>query len=322
MIDLEGFKMTKKIFAVMIGLGLAAAARADQGTTAASFLKLETGPRAIAMGDSFAGIADDVNAIQYNPGGLGFQKDKDVTVMYVPYLLDITYSYLGVAWPLGGNLGTLALSGLYLNGGSFDKYTLDSSNNPVADGQFTASDMLIALSYSRIIIPSVSVGLNLKMISETIDSSSASSFAADLGALWHTPIKGLSAGIDIQNLGPDLGFQESFTLPVNTRIGVGFKPSDNIAVDCDFDQPIETAGIFSIGGEYGYRDFLFLRMGYKYQGAVDYNEVQTGYGPAVVSGLNFGLGFKVYKNYSFDYAYSNFGFLGTPNYFALSAKFQ
>jgi hypothetical protein len=314
--------MLKKMLVALIGVGLSAVAYADQGDTGAAFLKLDTGPRAIAMGGSFAGLADDVNAIQYDPAGLAYLQDKEVTLMHAVWFEDIFYDYLAVAYPLGGNLGTIGVSGLYVDDGIFQETTLDSAGNPVVGGTFTGDSIEGALTYSRVIIPSVSIGVNLKYISESIAGSSSSSEAVDIGGTWHSPIPNLNAGFDIQNLGPSIGFSQTYTLPVNFRLGVGYKPTDYISVDCDYDQPIETVGFLSLGGEYGYRDFLYLRMGYSFQGAVDYNQTFTDFGPAIASGLAMGIGFKFYKNYSADYSYSNYGFLGTPSRISLTAKFQ
>jgi hypothetical protein len=52
---------------------------------------------------------------------------------------------------------------------------------------FTASDMAVALSYARAMKAlgrPLNVGLNLKFVSSTIDSKSASAMAADLGAQY------------------------------------------------------------------------------------------------------------------------------------------
>jgi hypothetical protein len=315
--------MSKKWFYIFLLLG--SKALADQGTTGASFLKLQTGPRAIAMGESFAGLADDVNAIQYNASGLSYVKDKEFTLMHAVWFQDMFYDHLAVAWPMEG-IGTIGASVLYLNGGSFDKYVIDPvTGNPTAAGTFSANSMVGGLTYAREIIPTFSAGLNLKFISESIDSSSTSTFAADLSAMWHAPIKGLTAGLNIQNLGPSVGFDQTFPLPINVRLGVGFKPSDLISVDMDYTQPIETAGVFSFGGEYGYKAAktmtLYPRLGYKYQGAVDYNQTFTGFGPAVAAGLTMGLGINLYDKYTFDYAYANYGFLGTPHRMSVSVKF-
>lgn len=311
--------MRKLLFVLL--LPLASSLAADQGTTAASFLKLDTSPRAIAMAGSFGGVADDVSAIQYNSGGLGFLKQKEVTLMHAMWFQDIFYDYGALAWPIDG-IGTVGLSFFYLNAGTFDKYGFDASNNPVNQGQFTASSMVAGLAFSRPIVNYLSAGINIKMISEAIESKGTSGIAVDLGVLYKSPVKGLSLGLNVQNLGPSLGYEQAFSLPINVRLGVGYKPADNIVVGMDYTQPIETAGVWSVGGEYGYRDTLFVRMGYKYQGAVDYNQTYAGYGPAVASGLGLGLGIKLYKNYSADYAYQPYGFLGTTHRISLSFKFD
>jgi long-subunit fatty acid transport protein len=294
---------------------------ADQGTTAASFLKLGTSPRAIAMADAFGGVADDVSAIQYNAAGLAFLDQKEFTLMHAVWFQDIFYDYGALAWPIEG-IGTLGLSFFYLSAGTFEKVGFDAFDNPVSLGDFTASSMVAGLAFSRQIVSFLSAGINIKMLNESIDTFSAGSVAVDVSALYKTPIEGLSAGLNIQNLGPSLGFEQAFSLPINVRLGVGYKPADNITVGMDYTQPIETAGLWSVGGEYGYRDTLFVRMGYRYQGAIDYNQTYTGFGPAVASGLNLGLGLKLYKNYSADYAYAPYGFLGTTHRISLTFKFD
>jgi hypothetical protein len=312
--------MRSTFFAAVL-LALPALVSADQGTTAASFLKLGTSPRAIAMADAFGGVADDVAAIQYNAAGLGFQKQKQVTLMHALWFQDIFYDYGALAWPIEG-IGTIGLSFFYLNAGNFDKVGLDALNNPVNLGQFTASSMVAGLAFSRPILSFLSAGINIKMLNESIESFSAGTVAVDVSALYKTPVKNLSVGLNVQNLGPSLGFEQAFSLPINVRLGVGYKPADNITIGSDYTQPIETAGVWSVGGEYGYRETLYVRMGYRYQGAVDYNQTYTGFGPAVASGLNLGLGLKLYKNYLADYAYAPYGFLGTTHRISLTLRFD
>ena len=314
--------MKKMIPALVAAAGLmAGAAWADQGTTAASFLKLATGPRAIAMGGSFAGLADDVNALNYNASGLAYLNDKEITLMHAIWFQDIYYDNGAVAWPIH-NIGTLGLNVLYLNAGTFDGYTLDASGNPQSTGTFGASDMALGLAFARQVIPNISAGLLVKYISETIDGTSDGGVAVDISGLYHTPLPGLSLGANIQNLGPAIGFNNTYSLPINFRLGVGYKPMKNVAVDMDYTQPIETAGVLSIGGEYGYRDFFYARGGYQYQGAIDYNQTYVGYGPSVAAGLSLGLGFKLYQHYLLDFAYVPFGFLGNTYRFSFTYKFE
>jgi hypothetical protein len=313
----------KKIFILMFLAvsSIAALSRADQGTTAASFLKLGTGARVIALAESFAGLADDANAIQYNASGLAFVDQKQVTLMHAVWFEDIFYDNIALAWPLE-NIGTIGLNLFYLNAGDFEKWELDGGGNPVNRGNFTAGSLYAGLAFARKIVPDISAGLYLKFVSETIDGMGTGAIAVDLSSYWQTPIKGLSAGINIQNLGPQMGFEEAFSLPINFRIGLGYKPLKNVALGLDYTQPIETYGILSAGAEYGYRDFMFMRIGYKYQGMIDVNRTYTGFGPAVAAGLSLGMGFLFMESYSLDYAYTPHGFLGTGHRFSLSARFK
>ena len=313
--------MFKRAIALALGLGFASAnLQADQGTTAASFLKLGTNARGIAMADAYGGVSDDVGAIAYNPSGLAFMTNKELTFMHAVWFQDIFYDYGALAWPIDG-VGTIGLSVFYLNAGKFDKYEFDAFNNPKRTGEFTASALTAGLSYARALVPNISAGLNIKMINEQIADYSAGSLAVDVSAMYKTPISGLTLGGNVANLGPSLGFEQAFSLPITFRLGMGYKPLSNVTVAMDYNQPIETAGVWSLGGEYGYRDTLYVRLGYRYQGAVDYNQTYTGYGPSVASGLALGLGLKLYKNYGADYAYTPYGFLGSTHRISLGARF-
>jgi hypothetical protein len=216
----------------------------------------------------------------------------------------------------------VGLNIMFLNGGSFDKWTLQ---NGVATpgGTFSANDMSVGLGFARAIFSDISAGLLVKYISETIDGNGASGVAVDISGFWRNVyFPNLNLGMNIQNAGPAMGFSNTYGLPLNFRLGVGYKPMKNVSVAMDYTQPIETAGVVGLGGEYGYRDFLFIRGGYKYQGAIDYNQTYVGYGPSVAGGLSLGLGFKYLENYFADYAFVPFGFLGSTHRLALTFKFK
>ncbi len=44
------------------------------GTTAAKFLSIDIGARAVGMGGAFTSIANDATAMYWNPAGLSFYK--------------------------------------------------------------------------------------------------------------------------------------------------------------------------------------------------------------------------------------------------------
>jgi hypothetical protein len=235
--------------------------------------------------------------------------------MHAVWIEDIFYDDMAAVFPMK-NIGTVGCELFYLNAGNFDGY----NSAGVSTGQFSAGALSASLSFARKIIPSVSVGLVAKYLNENIDGQSATGFAVDLSTLYKTPIKGFSAGLNVANLGPAMGYSQAFTLPVNVRAGVAYSVAKDINVVCDYTQPIETAGVLGIGGEYGYRDFLVVRGGFKFQGSLDYNQVEEGYGPSAASGLTLGMGLK-YSRFGFDYAYAPEGFLGDTHRFALNIKF-
>ena len=53
------------------------------GTTAAQFLKLGIGSKALGIGGAFTSIADDPSCLYWNPGGLGNQKKSTILCLII-----------------------------------------------------------------------------------------------------------------------------------------------------------------------------------------------------------------------------------------------
>src|SRR5437879_1768420 len=98
----------------LLAVSVQLAEASDTGTTAANFLKLGIGPRAIAMGEAQVGLADDVYATYWNPAGLASLKIPEAGFVQNQYLENISAQYLAFAYP-HPTLGTLAASISYLN---------------------------------------------------------------------------------------------------------------------------------------------------------------------------------------------------------------
>src|SRR5215470_1025125 len=127
--------MKRLVPLLCLGLGFATAQAADPGTTAANFLKMGIGPRAVAMGEAQVGLADDVYAAYWNPAGLAQIQNREVGFVQTEYFQDIHSQYAAYAHPTD-TLGTFAGSFTYLNIGKFDSF--DASGQPT--GQVGASD--------------------------------------------------------------------------------------------------------------------------------------------------------------------------------------
>src|ERR1700683_5045084 len=96
-------------------------AAANAGTTAADFLQLGAGPRAVAMGEAQVGLADDVYATYWNPAGLAQLRNQEAGFVQTQYLENIQTEYLAYAYP-NERLGTFAGSLTYLNVGQFQGF--------------------------------------------------------------------------------------------------------------------------------------------------------------------------------------------------------
>ena len=70
------------------------------GTTAAKFLHMNVGSRAVGMGGAFTSIANDATAMYWNPAGLGFHKVKEVFFNHSNWIADISYDYFGPPMPI------------------------------------------------------------------------------------------------------------------------------------------------------------------------------------------------------------------------------
>jgi hypothetical protein len=311
----------KTVFLLFLGLSsnfYQAFAQNGPGTTGAVALKIPVGPRAIAMGQAFVAVADDANAIYWNPAGLNQLGGTELTAQYDVFIDTERYNYFAGATKLG-NSAAIGLGAKILSTGTDP--AIDSNGNQTS-GFVGETYMDIDLAGAYRLSYYFDVGITAKYISENLSGTTASTFAVDLGLLYKTPIPHFTAGLDVQNLGPGIKFdQVTDPLPLNVKVGVAYRMfDDNFTTDFDMNFPNDNAISANLGGEYWYKDTLVGRFGYQFQGSVDQNEVGIG-GKA---GLYLGAGVKIaaFKDYiGLDYAWTDDGILGANHHFALDFYF-
>ena len=153
------------------------AASSGTGTTAGSFLKILDGARPAALGDAFIAVADDNNGIYWNPAGLTQINRPALSSIYGSWLTGINFASLSYISPL--NRFSYGLSFGYVNYGEIAETTLDQ---PGGTGRsFTPSDYVLYSSLAYKLTPALSVGLNAKYLTESIDGDNASGLGADAG---------------------------------------------------------------------------------------------------------------------------------------------
>ncbi|OPX31544.1 MAG: hypothetical protein B1H09_02660 [Gemmatimonadaceae bacterium 4484_173] len=299
------------LVAFLLFPAIAEASFAKTGTSGAQFLKIGVGCRGVAMGGAFIATADDPSAAYWNPGALvrvpGTQFQFSGTQLYA----DMLYGNGIITHELAG-IGTMALQFGLLSSGDMNLTTVE---DPSGTETFTCSDMVVGLSFARMLTDRFSTGLTAKYVRETWDDVSAGGIAIDLGTLYDTGFKTLRIGMSIQNFGPELTpdgeaqtwnsgsdstvAYSSYAMPMNFRIGLAMDVVDQgphqITVEVDGVHPADNVEQVNIGAEYWYNNMIALRGGYR----VNTDE----------EGLTAGAGFRVplgEKALSLDYAYQDF----------------
>jgi hypothetical protein len=315
------------------------------GTSGAIILKQTSGARPLGMGEAFVALADDVNALNFNPAGLVQIKRHEISVMYLDSLVDTWFGFIGYAYPIGGkvekqrgrrvtsikarrNRGTIALGVSSLQAG---KMVLEPEGNTVR----AQEDYLANLGFGYIIWRSeekvekrrrraratrelrneVSLGLGVKFVYSTlVQKYSAMAYAVDGGLLGKFIVgkNRLQLGVAGQNLGTKIKFEEEGdSLPLTVRAGAAylmdFKQEHRLIISGEAVKPNDGDFRGSGGMEYWYREIFALRAGYKAGFDLD--------------SFTCGVGF-VWKNFQLDYGWGmNTSKMGDNHRFSLTARF-
>jgi long-subunit fatty acid transport protein len=310
--------MKRAILALIITAAVSGGARAKgPGTTSANFLKIGVGPRPVAMGESFAGLADDINAIAYNPAGLATLSRSEASFMHNEFFEGVKQEWLAYAHP--SSLGTFAAGLNTVSVSEFDGF----DNTGAAAGKVSSSDLSFTAAYAKDLksleLP-VNLGASVKYLSSRLDSERASAVALDLGGTYNVD-ESLRLGASVLNMGSKMKYmQESFALPLMGKLGASKKlPLGKmgliVAADGTFSNDRSPTG--SLGVEFSPLSMLALRVGYR-------NNQDAG------AGVSAGVGFKMLQGagtpewlpeLGLDYAFVDFGALEQTHRFSLSMRF-
>jgi len=329
------------IFIAILILSLPLISQSKVGTTAAPFLGIAVGPRAIGLGGAFTAFAGDVSALYWNPAGVSRLGRNEIMLSHTKWIFGTSFDWVGIAVGIDRN-NYVGVSITRLDFGEEEVTTIDY---PEGTGErWDASDIAVGISYARNLTDRFSVGGTVKFIQQKLWNERATGFALDVGVLFITEFKGLKLGASISNFGtemqldgkdlfviydPDPGASgnnpaisaklktDNWPLPLLFRVGASidvFKTETNyLTLAVDALHPNDNTESLNIGFEYSFRNLIFLRAGYKSLFQKDSQERFT-----VGVGINYkvgGIGF------SFDYSYQDFGILKNIQSFAIALQF-
>jgi hypothetical protein len=256
-------------------------------------------PRAIALGGASAARVDDVTALVTNPAGLGRIFSDEVALIHRLGIID-SADYLSLALPL--NLGGVFGCSL------FYRYLPPIDNPGATDATVISNDFLITAGYGRAFktdpkgFEDLYLGLNLKFLHSALGPARAETAAVDIGAQWRPAnLDGFQLGLAVQNLGfPVQYVDEKENLPLALQAGAALRllkdPVNEMSLVADVNLPAET-GWWKLGGggEYWYKHFFALRVGYRYS----HDSVDTG----ITAGAALKLPLGEEASVQLDYAY-------------------
>ncbi len=191
--------------ALLLILGAGSAwAEQESGGAAGSWLSTYVGARTLGLGGAFVGAADDASSVVWNPAGLSTLVPNEIRMDAARLFEDTTLSAFGFAVP-GNKLPSFGLTVLTLRSGAFDR--TDEMNNPL--GSFSENETAYILTMSRALTPRFALGVNSKLVRQSLEDFSAGGFGFDVGAIMSlTP--DLKVGASAINLGgPNLTLQST-----------------------------------------------------------------------------------------------------------------
>jgi len=279
----------------------------DAGTATAQFLKLGAGARAAGLGNAYVALADDANAVYWNPAGMTQIDDQSASFTHTVWFEDIVYNWASYVRPL--KEGKLGVGIQYLSYGKLDAFDEMGTQT----GAFKPRDLAATVSYGNK-IGGIPVGASVKYISSKIKTS-ASAFALDLGGMYQLYEDKFSVGLAIQNVGTKMTFvDDGEKLPANIKLGGAYKGREYLILAADLNMPVDGAINYGAGVEYkvfkNEDSCLAARLGYSSRAN------QTG----GFSGTTVGFGFD-YRGLYTDYAFASFGDLGATHWISLGINF-
>lgn len=306
------------------------------GEAGASELLINPWARSSGWGSVGTANVQGLEGMFVNVAGAAFTQGTEVNFSSTNWLKGSGTDIM--AFGIAQEVGASGVFGLNMMSMSFGDIPLTNEDSPDASGgigRFSPTYMNIGVSYSKMFSNSIYGGVQMKIISESIDNLNAQGVAIDAGVQYVTgPEDNIRFGITLRNWGTKLSFdgdgiairvappgqEDRFTL--EQRSSAYELPSQmNIGVAYDFifeKHTVTMAGNFrsnafsgdqvTAGLEYKLMDYLMLRGAYTYEEGLE-EDIDSGNRYTVDDGLSAGMTVEIPLNketgttFAVDYAF-------------------
>lgn len=287
-------KIAVLVLAMVFALSPAWVAQAEEDPVGtAAMMDIGMGARALGMGGAFIAVADDANAIYYNPAGLALIEGRHVTSLYTSQYGAAGYMAAGYAQKnVGAGLLMLDASGI--------EETDEFAN---VTGYFGMREYTAIGAYGVTVWPNISLGGAVKYYSQSLPGDTGSGLTGDVGLLYDAGVIKVGAvarsvlGSVHYTSGDDDAFDRSWGVGVSTRPLPGLLVAADAVVKGEY--------TLHAGAEY-----LLGNMALR--GGAIWGEGRTSF--------TAGLG-VVMPGFSVDYAYQTHSVLPDSHRLSLSIRF-
>jgi len=290
---------------------------AQTSSIPAAFVDVGYGARPVAMGSAYSGLADDVNALFWNPAGLNHLEDKQAAFTTANLLGTVRYNIISYAMPL-----------------KFGEVQQGGGIAVISSGDEALKEFTLLAGYSRRIL-GIDIGLNLKYRYASFGKNgidrnetqvfsdaeyydglmnqvhgNANGFGMDIGLMYQLNEK-IRCGLMVRDIFSPVSWNSAVNntslktkgkytenVPTEVVVGTSYKVFDEFLVTADY-QPSLSKDVNNIirgGAELKLFKHLFIRAGL--QDVVnDQPDEKYAFGLGLQMNLGKGTGI------SFDYSY-------------------
>lgn len=332
--------MNKSVYVTLLAAAFSVNAFAGNpqraGSAGANELLINPWAGSSGMADANISSVQGVEATFINIAGLAFTEGTQVSFSNTQWLIGSGISINNAA--IGQKVGDNGVMSIGIQSFDYGEWEVTTESLPDGGaGTISPSAIVFSLAYAQKFTESIYGGINLKVYNSSISNLSATGVAVDAGVQYITgDEKEFKFGITLKNVGPSFGYSGD-GLDITLSVPQGGYAQSFASRSADFELPTQLSmggsydwnidpeihrltfalafisnsfekDAYSVGVEYGFKDWLGVRAGYRlFDNRADGENTNALAGPTAGITFNAPMG---NTDFRFDYAYrmtNNFG---------------
>lgn len=300
--EIKKYFLLITIFVISLGFAI----QGDAGQEIA-LLEIGAGARAHGLGAAYVAHKPDATSLYWNPAGLAYISQNEISTMQNKLATEASYYYLGGVFPAKDF--TWGINWLQLELPDLQETAASLNNNEVEIlNTFSYHATALIIGGGAKLNENLALGLNAKLVSKKLSDGYGQSSGQSFGiGLLYKVSPQLSLGLKADNLGSiqkyDTGYAETIPPKYTAGLQLNILPQLNFLLDVEKNSNKNSLAKGHGGFEYLFNNNLYFSLG------CDYKTITAG------------AGFSV-KNVYADYAYrtDNTYNLGAEHFVTLGVR--